>query len=278
MAAYEIAKVSPSWDPVAEGIPFADQWNAISSRDGGSASEHTPILFLRSRYLEFSGIKYEFAAEYSMNDCVVWKYQHKDSPSKHCQSARFWWRMSACDKLCCVSHAQLIRAAKACVDVTLDIDHYRDFAGKHHWQARASLDGRQVWSSEAEPHWSWKTSIMSITSGQACASLGMSTRMLANVVKNVKEIVSRELTDNNWITTQTKVRYYSHHRHCHPTSSTPACIPGNWKNTIHTPALVIRKKKKTKKCAMPGATGGREQEEQEECEEEEGQEKKLVVS
>ena len=274
MAAYEIAKVSPSWDPVAEGIPFADQWNAISSRDGGSASEHTPILFLRSRYLEFSGIKYEFAAEYSMNDCVVWKYQHKDSPSKHCQSARFWWRMSACDKLCCVSHAQLIRAA-SCVDVRLDIDHYRvrpdidhHRAGTHDWQARASLDGKQVWSSEAEPHWSWKYNesrapLDSDGLDQACASLDISTRELINAAKDVKEIVSSELTDNNWITRQTKVRYHPHHRHCHPTSSTPACIPGNWKNAIRIPGslhprpLVIHKKKKTNKCAMPGATGGR---------------------
>jgi hypothetical protein len=256
---YEIAQVSPSWDPVVDNIPSADQWFAISSKDGCSASQHTAILCLRSRYLSLSGIKYEFAAEYSMNDCVVWKYQHKDSPSKHCQSARFWWRMSACDKLCCVSHAQLIRAA-SCVDVRLDIDYYpvrpdidHHRAGKHDWQARASLDGKQVWSSVFRS----RAPVDSDGLDQACASLAdISKRELINTAKAVKEIVSSELTDNNLITTQTKVRYQIHHRHCHPTFSTPACIPGKRKNNV------IYKQTKTKKtCAMPGATDGREQEE-----------------
>jgi hypothetical protein len=258
---YEIAQVSPSWDPVVDNIPSADQWFAISSKDGCLASQHKAILCLRSRYLELSGIKYEFAAEYHMNDCVVWKYQHKESPSKHCQSARFWWRMmDACDKLCCVSHAQLIRAA-SCVDVRLDIDYYRvrpdidhHLAGKHDWQARASLDGKQVWSSVFRS----RAPVDSDGLDQACASLAdISKRELISAAKAVKEIVSSELTDNNWITRQTKVRYHPHHRHCHPTFSTPACIPGKkWKNNV------ICKKTKTKKtCAMPGATDGREQEE-----------------
>ena len=249
---YEIAQVSPSWDPVAEDIPFADQWNAISSRDGSLASERKPILYLRSRCLEFSGIRYTFDAEYRMNDCVVWKYDHKSSPKPKC--------MSDCEKMCCVSHAQLIRAAKACVDVRLDIDQYRDFAGKHDWQARASLDGKQVWSTVG-PHWSsWETSIMS-SEWSRSMWWGRSI-MLANVVKNVKEIVSSELTDNNWITTQTKVRYHPRYRHCHPTSRAPSCFPGKWKEAIDSEyPIVIHKKTKCKKCAMPGATGGREQDE-----------------
>jgi len=252
-----------------DNIPFPDQWFAISSKDGCLASQHKAILCLCSRYLELSGIQYEFGGEYPMNDCVIWKYQHKSHFSKHCQTARFW-RTSDCDNLCCVSHAQLIRAAKACVDVRLDIDHYsvrpdidHNRAGKRvckavTWQARASLDGKQVWSSEEEePYWPWKTSIMSFVDldGRDQAP-GISKRMLVNVVEKVKENVSIELTDNNWITTQTKVRYHPHHRHCDLASSANACIPGNWKNVIHT-----HRKMTTKKCAMPGATGGRGQEE-----------------